>query len=258
MKVRGILAIALAVVCANSVAARATILVNDNFTRADGGIVGTNPTPGPGGTWAAHSGAGATPVQVSSGAVVLAQGSGSREDVNVPAGGPMTAGDKWFYGIDLVIADPGVAITDVYFASFLAGTSNFDGRIWVTAPSSAGYRIGLSNDNSITDGDGEVRSNDLAFGQTYRIVVSYDFTAKASSLWIDQPLESGSSFAATDPGFSDAITAFALRQAGGNTSQTIDNLCVATTYGEAYSCVPEPATLGLVAMGVIALIRRRR
>ncbi len=254
----GILAMAVASICATTVATQASILVNDNFNRANGNLVGTNPTPGPGGTWAAHSGAGALPVQISSGQIGLAQGSGSREDVNAPAGATMGAGDRWYAAFNLVIADPAASITDTYFAMFLQGTSNFNGRVWVTAPTSAGYRLALSNDSSITDSDGEAFTGDLVFGQSYRVVVSYDFTGQNASLWLDQALESGSSIAATDPGFSNAVSAFAFRQAAGNTTQTIDDLCVATTYGEAYTCVPEPATLGLLAMGALALIRRRR
>ena len=47
----------------------------EDFSYADGNLVGN-------GGWAAHSGAGNSPVQVSGGQITLNQGSGSREDVN--------------------------------------------------------------------------------------------------------------------------------------------------------------------------------
>lgn len=263
MKKAGFLALAVAVMCANAVAARASILVNDNFDRDDGNLVGTNPTPGPGGTWAAHSGT-AGPVEINGNSIQIVQGASASfaQDVNVPAGGPMVAGDRWYASFDVVVEQPGSTLTSVYFAHFLQGTSNFTSRLWVTPGTQSGFRFALSNDNSITDADGEVFTGDLVLGQSYRVVVSYDFTGQNGSLWIDQALESGTSFAATDPGFSNGVTAFAFRQGSPSgslsTTQTIDNLCVATSYNEAYTCVPEPGTIGLVGLAAIALIRRRR
>ena len=52
-----------------------------------------------------------------------------------------------------------------------------------------------------------------------------------------------------------AISAFALRQAGGNSSQTIDNLLVATTFGEV---IPTPGSAALVTLGGLMIAGRRR
>ncbi len=237
--------------------ANATILVHEEFTHADGNLVGKTPTPGPGDTWAAHSGAGAMPVQVSSGAITLNQGSGSREDVNTGFGGTAAgAGDVFYAAYDVAVS--GASATSVYFAMFMEGTSFFNARVWVTAPTAGGdYRFAISNDNSITDADGEVFTGDLTFGTTYRVVTSYDYDAGVGTLWLN-PVNSGSpSISASDPGFSDEVHTFAFRQAGGDSSQVIDNLCVGTSFDEANLCIPEPVSVALLGLGGLMLRRRK-
>ncbi|MGN6367361.1 MAG: PEP-CTERM sorting domain-containing protein [Phycisphaerae bacterium] len=241
--------------------AHANILVNESFTHPDGNLVGQ--TPETGAAWAAHSGAGSTPVQVASGTAVLNQGSGSREDVNAGFDGGYTlgAGGKLYAAFDVTITDPGAAITSGYFAHFLQGSSNFASRVWVTAPTTSGYRIALSNGGSLSPASGSAGfSSDLAFGTTYRVVTSYDFDAMQGALWINPVTESSTSATATDPGFADPVTSYAFRQAAGNTVETIDNLTVATTFQEALTghAVPEPASLGVLAIGGLALLSRRR
>lgn len=233
------------------------VLVNETFTHPDGNLVGQVPTPGPGAAWAAHSGAGSVPVQVTGGKITLAQGSGTREDVNVDAGTAIGAGGKWYAAFDLSIPSVADAITNVYFAHFLQGTSNFTSRVWITAPEGAigsGYRLALSNGSNMT-AVGVAKTGDLAFDTTYRVVTSYDFDTKTGSMWINPTTEASTSFAATDAGFANAVTAYAFRQGSGNSSQVIDNLLVGTTFGEV---VPEPTTLVLLAAAGSMLWRRRR
>jgi hypothetical protein len=249
--------IAAAVALAGAGAAtRAAVLVNEPFAYADGALVGKDPAVG--GVWAAHSSGGTRPVQVASGTALISHGS-SGEDVNVPFEGGATgsAGETFYASFDLTVADPAAAVVTSMFAHFLQGTTNFTSRVYVTAPTTSGYRLALSNDNSITDADGEAFSGDLAFGTTYKIVTSYSFDTGGAKLWINPADESSTSLTATDPGFSNAVFAYALRQdTTGNTGQTIDNLMVGESFTDV--AVPEPTSLAAVGLGAMALLRRRR
>lgn len=84
------------------------ILLTENFNYADGNLV-------PNGGWAAHSGAGANPVQVVSNAIVLSQGAGSREDVSRALGATLSSGTTFTYTFDVAVNDSAAAST-MYFA----------------------------------------------------------------------------------------------------------------------------------------------
>jgi hypothetical protein len=249
-----LIAAALALVGMSGMAAHASILVNEPFA-TDGGLVGTNPTVG--GPWAAHSGAGSVPVQVSSGAAIIAQGAGSREDVNVAFAGGETAGagEKFYASFDLTIADPAAAVTSGYFAHFLQGTSSFTTRVWVApGTTSANFKLAISGGSTIES----TWASDLSYGTTYKVVMLYDYDnalTTGAKLWVNPVNESSTSISSTT-GFQNAIFALAFRQAAGNTSQTIDNVLVGTTFTDV---VPEPTGLAVLGIGAaVGLLARRR
>ncbi len=208
-----------------SQSASASLLLNETFTYADGNLV-------PNGGWLVHSGT-SGPVQVSSGQAVLQQGVGA-EDVNHDLGG-FTLGTS-----GVVYAAFDVSVTGgngtVYFAHFKNTGTSFNSRVFVTS-GGGDYAIGLAGSSGTV---GATWATGLTFGVTYRVVISYHFDSGLSELWID-PVDINSTSISHTGATSNAVSAFALRQASpspaGNSTQQIDNVCVATTFDEALNCL---------------------
>ena len=232
--------------------ADATILVQEDFTHPDGKVVSQNPNPGPGAAWFAHSGANNKAIQIVDGAVTLEQSSGSGEDVSSDWGSAVGSGDTIYAGFDLT-ATGSLSANSTYFVHFKSSGNSFNSRVWVTAAQASGdFTIALSGDSSITDSDGEAFwESDLTYGTKYRVVHSYDFDSGEKSLWIDPLNQMSARITATDSMVSNAMVQYAFRQSTGNTFQEIDNLTVATTFTEARTGVPEPASLMLWMLGWI-------
>jgi hypothetical protein len=228
---------------------QADVLYSDDFNSYANGNLDVQ------GGWLSQSASNSTPVQVSGGAISLDQGSGSREDVNHPLGATMGIGDTWYYSFDATVTGDSSL---VYFAMFLQGASNFEGKLFV-APSTVGsdFVFGITGSASsapTTWGTG------LSFGTDYKVVVSFDYDTEVSTLWVNPTSVSSTSVNNTGT-FQDPATAIAFRQATGATSvETIDNLIVGTTFADVVP-TPEPTTLALAAVGGLAglaAIRRKR
>lgn len=225
--------------------ANAQILINDDFNRPDGDLVGTAPTPGPGGVWANHSGSGSF-IQISSGQAVVSHGGGSREDANstfeLKGSGVLTA------AFDIIVnATNAITGGDYeYFAHFFqTGDFNFRSRLDVVEPTGSGdYTLGISSGTSTAEA---VFPTDFNFGDTVSLELGFDFDSGIGSLTVG-----GTTVLGTGVFLSDALDAFALRQSTSSANETIlvDNLVV--------SYVPEPTSLALGGFGLLALMMARR
>ncbi|HEX4055024.1 MAG TPA: PEP-CTERM sorting domain-containing protein [Tepidisphaeraceae bacterium] len=250
-----------AIVAASAMNVRASLLVSDTFNYPTGNLVGN--TPPIGGIWTAHSGAPTNPIQVAnSDSIIVNESTGVEDDHSTFAGGfTAAAGDVLYSSFTINVPVPTGTLTPVYFASFLESTSDFDSRVWVTTPATSGdgYQIALSEASTL-NATKSVYSGDLQFGTTYTVVTSYDYTNKDGSLWIDPTSPVSPALGTTtDTGFSDAVTAYAFRQSAvtGNAIITVGDLQVGTSLADVV-VVPEPASLGIIALGGMALLRRRR
>lgn len=203
--------------------AGAVSLMTETFTYPDGFLTVTS-----GGNWTAHSGVGALPPQTISGQASITHGAGSREDVNRTFAA-QTATSTTYACFQVTVPDPGAAVTAVYFAHFKdTGTINFAGRVFAVA-SGAGFTFGVSATSGTVGATWPVMLN---YGQQYTVAVSYDAAAGSSQLWVD-PTSSGSpSISAAGGATGTVVSAFALRQAGGNTTQLIDNIQVGTSFDD--------------------------
>ncbi len=223
--------------------ASADVLLNETFSYGNGNLVGN-------GGWGAHSGAGSQPVQVDAGAIVLNQGSGSREDVSVDLGQVMGAGDIWRFEFDVSVSGTAAA-QNVYFAHFKnAGTGTaFNARLFITAPTAGGdFTFGIGETASTPS---TTFNSAFNYGTTYRVFAEYNYDLGYSELWIDSRTN-GVIDSSGDPDTLQLMSMMAFRQAGGNTSMRIDNLTV--------TAVPEPTSFGtLMLVGIgLAFARRRR
>ncbi len=231
--------VALACLTASSIAAP---LVSDAFNYPDGNLIGN-------GAWAAHSGAGNSPVQVSGGTIVLNQGSGSREDVNLGAGAILGNGETWYAGFDMKNSGGSAS---VYFAHFIQGTSGFDARVFITAPTSGGnYTVGFSSSSTIA----ATWATDLTFGEWNRIIISYSRGTGEARLWINPISQASTNLMYISPFANTAMEGIAFRQAAGDSSQMIDNVNLGTTFDDV---VPAPGPAALMVLGGMTILRRHR
>jgi len=208
---------------------QASVLYSDPLTAPPlnaGNLVGQD-------GWTAHSGT-ANQIQVGGLGATLVQGSGSREDANV-AFTPISAGQTYYFGFDVVVTGGN---SNAYFAHFKdAGTGiDFTVRTFVTPSTNGGdFTFGLSPAGGSPE---QTWATGLAFGQTYRVVGAYSADTRLNRLWVDPTSEGSTSLSAIDPAAA-AVAAFALRQAGGNSTQLVSNVSVGTTWD---SVMPNPGT----------------
>lgn len=166
---------------------------SDSFPYPDGDLTindgtGDNVSNG---RWQPHSGTGFDDdLNVASGQVEILN-SGS-EDANRLAGRTMGAGETWYYATQFTVndqrADPNTeSINNDYFIHFKDDTtSGFVGRLWLAdpnTPSTSTYTVQIS---STSGGSGMTQwASDLAFGQQYTALVSYEINTGSATLWID-------------------------------------------------------------------------
>lgn len=208
--------------------ASAAVLISDDFSYADGSLVGNS-------TWYNHSG-NAGDLLVASGQAVVQHGVPS-EDATLPFTAP-ASGDV-FFAFDFEVVDPGVAWdgTDYeYFAHFKDDGYGYRARMDVQAPGAGGdFTVGISSTGSTADA---TWAADLTYGVVYHAIARYNQDENIAELWIDPVLYTDASILGddeADPG--TLITGFALRQSDSNVNEGIlvDNLVVSDSCEDLFS-----------------------
>ena len=222
-----------------------TVLVDENFNHPDGSLVGQVPTPGPGGVWLNHSGT-LGDLLVSSGVAVVQHGVPS-EDAHTEFA-PVT--DNGIYAtFDASVSDDSKIAGDdfEYFAHFSDGGSfNFYGRVDVVPPNdpnSGDFTLGISTASGTAEA---ILPTDYNFGDVLRVTVKYNFVSGLARLTVG-----GDSVSSTGVVVAPGIAAFNLRQSDSSNNETVfvDNLLV--------QYVPEPASFGLMLLGLVGMVSRR-
>lgn len=234
----------------------AATIWTETFTYPDGSLTNVSEP-----LWTTHSGTG-TPIVVTNGVVTgMSAGSGSREDSNRLLDTSYSSG-VLYAGFDLTLALTAAPVSSAYFAHFKdATTSGFRGRVFIGAPTTSGFRLGLENDAG-DNGASVIFTGDLSLGTTYRVVLAYDTGAGTSSLWVNNSDVDSPDLEDTTPATLLTITSFALRQGatapGAYTGLNLDNLILATDFA---SAVPEPSSAAFATLAGIAsllIVRRKR
>jgi hypothetical protein len=246
--------------------ASASVLLTDTFSYTNGGLVAQS-----GGNWTNLSGTG-TLLQVSGGEVAsIAHGSGSREDATrVFTASPIATGNDVYSSFSFTVNTAPSAGSEYFYAVHDAAASNFRGRVFLSAPTTSGFRIGVSN----STGTASVFTSDLVAGQTYFAVVRHSNTTGVNSaLWIGSSLSAIATVGSSTPTItaSDALGTLisfsrtVIRQGNGisvSNSLNFDNLVIGNTFSDvAPSAIPEPSTYAAILGGVALLgvaARRRR
>lgn len=254
-------------------AARAQLL-SDNFSYADGPLVGATGSP-----WISYSGTGTgagNTLNVVGGSAIINQADtvATRQTVSAPLNGSFSlAGNTTaFVSFDATWTSLPSNTNGSYFAAFSQSTSSGGGNLLFgrigadTSGAAAGdFRLAVANANWNTGNSAEFPL-DLSLNTTYHVVVEYNLVSQQTTLWVNPTSSASTSVTATDaavPGNTPQLNigAFNLRQGVSTTTGApgviaLDNLSITT----AFSAVPEPGEYaalfggGLVAF---ALLRRR-
>lgn len=246
----------LAIIAAN---ANGAAVLSDDFGYPDGNLAGQ-------GSWTAYT-AGTAAVQLSSGTVaeVPAATGSTLEIARRPLSQTFnTAGTSLFYGIDINVS---ATSTSGDWLMGLSSTGGSYGAKLNIKSSGSGYVLGwnVGSGNSTA----QYGSTVLSYNTPVRVVMRYDFVSgatndagaiyvnptDASDVSLNTAYYTTTTFATTQADVS-TVAAFNLHKGGtSGPSMTIDNLVVGGWSD--VSAVPEPTSLALLALGSVAMLRRR-
>ncbi|MGC8743067.1 MAG: hypothetical protein ACP5T0_04220 [Verrucomicrobiia bacterium] len=214
------------------------VLLEERFNYTDGSII-TNS----GFFWNAHSGTTGQTMVVNGALQITAAQS---EDINAPITNAPFAPDSNIVLYAGLTVNFSQLPSSGYFAHFKDATTGFRCRLYATTSGAASgkFRLGVSNGGGSPNA---VFPMDLSLNTPYRVVLKYNLGSAISSLWINDPTESPAGVTATDTIAPITVTSFALRQASGIGTLTVDDVIVAASYTAAFdNFITQPPALIIV------------
>jgi hypothetical protein len=228
-------------------------IFSDTFSYADGELVAVS-----GGNWAST---GTTDSDFVQSGKLFIDDLTAGKDYSRSLGGAITTGIV-YAGFTLNVSNTdgpsSASTTDPYFVHFgQSASTNFVARVMLNDGTVATtFKIGITRGTGL----GETTTywaSELNQGQDYRVVMGYDIDNNVASLWIN-PTVIGDTNITNSSGTTDptGLSVFSTRVNGtADGEKYLDDLVVSGTFGEV---VPEPTTLGLFGLALLALPRRRR
>lgn len=218
--------VALVVVAMTSLAVHGTIILQDEFSYADGYLPDVSSSK-----WSRHSGTNYD-MLVQSGELRVT--GSATDDCNAALDGGPYGGTSTQAAI---YAKFTIRVTELptgsgsYFAHFKDNSTGFRARVFAhtTGAASGSFRLGLANSASSVS---VTYPQDLALDTTYTVVTRYIPQTGVSTLWINPANETSTSVTATDPNSPANIVQYAFRQATGIGTIMVDDLVVGTTFAD--------------------------
>jgi hypothetical protein len=233
--------------CGVLVSAQGSLILSEDFNYTDGSLTNVS-----GGLWTKTSGT-ADPSDLMVNGNRLQVFSTRSDDANRSLGGDYSSGSL-YYSVRINMSSLPGGTSGSYLAALAnAAGSSFRDRLFVQTNNAAlgHYRIGIANGSLSTTFWG----SDLALNTEYTVVVRSDLDTDTTYLWIN-PVDESSLSINVYGDSSVQASSFAFRQITGIGSSTFDGLRVGTTFADVMA-IPEPASMGLLAMGLGLLAWRR-
>ena len=128
-----------------------------------------------------------------------------------------------------------------FFAHFRDDKSGFRGRVHLASGSASTghFRFGLSSGSEAP----VFMSSESALGEDHRLVLRYEVSTAACSLWLDPADEASTSIRATVEGSTISASNWAFRQAAGIGGMEVDDLAISSRFPDVAHVATAPRLL---------------
>ena len=218
--------LSLLILCAVGAGANAAIILNDHFAYSDGVL--TNVSAG---QWR-HTTGGADQVNVDAGRVELTRSETEDVQASLAISYSASSGATLYSRFSVFVLSPPGGANGNYFAHLDGGGAR--ARVFVVTNGAAAghFRLGLGNGTTTASSIWPV---DLNTNQTYTVMTRLVVSNAQATLWVNPTSDSDTSITAADTASASSANAFAWRQDSGMGVLAVDELVVATHFGEALS-----------------------